>query len=96
MLATLDTGIEGGKWFRLIDKFWSPKNLESSLQKLVAKGGSAGVDRIADVFCSRWRCHRRPLCCVFGVCLILGLVAQESRFRQAVVEFVRRTWVLLD
>jgi RNA-directed DNA polymerase len=44
MLATLETGIEGGKWFRLIDKVWSPKNLERSLQKVVAKGGSAGVD----------------------------------------------------
>ena len=44
MLATLETGIEGGKWFRLIDKVWSPKNLESSLEKVVAKGGSAGID----------------------------------------------------
>ena len=25
MLATLETGIEGGKWFRLIDNVWSPK-----------------------------------------------------------------------
>ena len=46
MLATLETGIEGGKWFRLIDKVWSPKNLECSLQKVVAKGGSAGVETI--------------------------------------------------
>jgi RNA-directed DNA polymerase len=45
MLATLETGIEGGKWFRLIDKVWSPKNLARSLQKVVAKGGSAGIDR---------------------------------------------------
>ena len=44
MLATLETGIEGGKWFRLIDKVWSPKNLARSLEKVVAKGGSAGVD----------------------------------------------------
>ncbi len=44
MLATLETGIEGGKWFRLIDKVWSPKNLAGSLQKVVAKGGSAGID----------------------------------------------------
>jgi hypothetical protein len=43
MLATLERGIEGGKWFRLVDKVWSPKNLESSLGKVVAKGGSAGV-----------------------------------------------------
>jgi len=44
MLATLETGIEGSKWFRLIDKVWSPKNLAGSLQKVVAKGGSAGID----------------------------------------------------
>ena len=44
MLATLETGIGGGKWFRLIDKVWSPKNLAGSLQKVVAKGGSAGID----------------------------------------------------
>jgi RNA-directed DNA polymerase len=44
MLATLETGIEGGKWFRLIDKIWSAKNLAGSLQKVVAKGGSAGID----------------------------------------------------
>ena len=44
MLATLETGIEGGKWFRLIDKVWSAKNLAESLQKVVAKGGSAGID----------------------------------------------------
>jgi hypothetical protein len=45
MLATLETGIEGGQWFRLIDKVWSPKNLARSLQKVVAKGGSAGIDK---------------------------------------------------
>ena len=44
MLTALETGLEGGKWFRLIDKVWSPKNLGSSLEKVVAKGGSAGVD----------------------------------------------------
>jgi RNA-directed DNA polymerase len=44
MLAALETGIKGGKWFRLIDKVWSPKNLARSLEKVVAKGGSAGVD----------------------------------------------------
>jgi RNA-directed DNA polymerase len=44
MLATLETGIEGGKWFRLIDKVWSTKNLARALQKVIAKGGSAGID----------------------------------------------------
>lgn len=45
MLATLERGIEGGKWFRLNDKVWSPKNLAGALQKVVAKGGSAGIDK---------------------------------------------------
>ena len=30
----------------LIDKVWSPKNLAGSLQKVVAKGGSAGMKAI--------------------------------------------------
>ena len=35
---------KGGKWFRLIDKVWSEKNLRSALGKVVAGGGSAGMD----------------------------------------------------
>jgi RNA-directed DNA polymerase len=45
MLKALETGIEGGKWFRLIDKVWSEKNLQSALKQVVAKGGSPGVDQ---------------------------------------------------
>lgn len=44
MLKTLETGMEGGKWFRLIDKVWSEASLQSALKKVVANGGSAGVD----------------------------------------------------
>jgi hypothetical protein len=33
MLKALETGMgEGGKWFRLIDKVWSEKNLQSALE----------------------------------------------------------------
>ena len=45
MLATLETGIEGGKWFRLIDKVWGEKNLGRALEKVIENGGSAGIDR---------------------------------------------------
>ena len=44
MLKTLETGMEEGKWFRLIDKVWSEKNLQSALEQVVYNGGSAGVD----------------------------------------------------
>lgn len=45
MLAALETGVKGGKWFRLIDKVWSTKNLQRALAKVVENGGSAGIDR---------------------------------------------------
>ncbi len=44
MLAALETGLKGSKWYRLIDKVWSPKNLQCALDKVVRNGGSAGVD----------------------------------------------------
>src|SRR5262245_14468863 len=40
MLATLERGIKGGKWFSLIDKVWKMENLQSAAAK-VAKGKSA-------------------------------------------------------
>jgi RNA-directed DNA polymerase len=45
MLAALETGIEGGKWFRLIDKVWGEKNLGRAFEKVMENGGSAGIDR---------------------------------------------------
>jgi RNA-directed DNA polymerase len=44
MLKALETGMEGGKWFRLIDKVWSEKNLQSALRQVHSNGGSAGID----------------------------------------------------
>ena len=44
MLKALETGLEGGKWFRLIDKVWSEENLQSALKQVLRNGGSAGVD----------------------------------------------------
>ena len=45
MLAALETGLEGGKWFRLIDKVWGEKNLDRAFEKVMENGGSAGIDR---------------------------------------------------
>ena len=44
MLATLEGGIKGGKWFSLIDKVWKMENLQSALKTVVANKGAAGVD----------------------------------------------------
>lgn len=39
MLATLEGGIKGGKWFSLIDKVWKMDNLQSAVKKM-AQGKS--------------------------------------------------------
>ena len=44
MLKALETGLEGNKWFRLIDKVWSEKNLQRAVARVMENGGSAGVD----------------------------------------------------
>ena len=46
MLATLEQGIEGGKWFRLFDNVISERNLFAAFQQVASNRGSAGVDHI--------------------------------------------------
>ena len=44
MLATLERGIKGGKWFSLIDKVWKRENLQSATEQVLRNRGGAGVD----------------------------------------------------
>ena len=44
MLATLERGIEGGKWFSLVDKVWNEKHLLMAAWSVISKDGAAGVD----------------------------------------------------
>ena len=44
MLAALDNGVKGGKWFSLIDKVTRLQTLEIAWHKVAANKGSAGVD----------------------------------------------------
>jgi RNA-directed DNA polymerase len=46
MLTTLIEGVEGGKWFRLIDKVYSQRNLLTAYQQVASKRGAAGVDHV--------------------------------------------------
>ena len=47
MLAALEWGVKGGKWFSLIDKVWYLPNLESAWKQVAANRGSAGIDNIS-------------------------------------------------
>lgn len=44
MLAALDNGVKGGKWFSLIDKVYRAETLKAAWQKVAANRGAAGVD----------------------------------------------------
>jgi RNA-directed DNA polymerase len=44
MLAALENGVKGGKWFSLIDKVYRAETLRAAWQKVEANGGAAGVD----------------------------------------------------
>lgn len=45
MLAALENGVKGGKWFSLIDKVYRPATLLAAWRKVAAKAGAAGVDQ---------------------------------------------------
>lgn len=47
MVATLERGVKGGKWFSLVDKVWKMENLQSAAAKVRTNGGAAGVDGLS-------------------------------------------------
>src|SRR5947208_5448416 len=44
MLAALQRGVKGDKWFSLMDKVWKMENLQSAMQQVMRNQGGAGVD----------------------------------------------------
>ncbi len=46
MLAALENGVKGGKWFSLIDKVYRKENLHSAFKKVKKNDGAGGVDHV--------------------------------------------------
>ena len=44
MVSALVNGVEGGKWYSLMDKVWAPATLQLAWTKVRANRGAAGVD----------------------------------------------------
>lgn len=44
MVATLERGIKGGKWYSLMDKVWNPSHLRMAAWSVIGKDGAPGVD----------------------------------------------------
>src|SRR5262249_62071828 len=47
MLAALEQGVKGGKWYSLIDKVQSETTLKAAFTEVAANKGAAGVDHIS-------------------------------------------------
>ena len=62
MLAALENGVKGGKWFSLIDKVYRPGTLQAAWQKVAANAGAAGVDgQSVEKFAARSEDYLREL-----------------------------------
>lgn len=49
MLAALDDGVKGGKWYSLIDKVYPEAALRAAFTRVAANRGAAGVDHVTIV-----------------------------------------------
>ncbi len=47
MLAALENGVTGGRWYSLMDKVYAPCTLEAAWKRVAANRGAAGVDRVS-------------------------------------------------
>ena len=47
MLATLDKGVIGGKWYSLIDKLYPETTLRAAFKAVAVNRGAAGVDHVS-------------------------------------------------
>lgn len=47
MLAALENGVKGSKWYSMMDKVYSSQTLRAAWLKVASNGGAAGVDRMS-------------------------------------------------
>jgi RNA-directed DNA polymerase len=81
MLAALEKGVQGGRWFSLIDKVYSVLNLEASWQQVKRNRGGAGVDHMTiGRFSSHAEAHLESL----------REQLREGHYRPQVI---RRVWI---
>lgn len=81
MLTALEHGVQGGKWFRLIDKVYAGANLRAAFKRVAANKGAAGVDHVTI------RAFARHL--EDNLCRLERALGERSYRPQA----VRRVWI---
>ncbi len=81
MLTALEHGVQGGKWFRLIDKVYAGANLRAAFKRVAANKGAAGVDHVTIKAFAR---HLED-----NLCRLERALGERSYRPQA----VRRVWI---
>jgi RNA-directed DNA polymerase len=81
MLTALEEGIEGGKWFRLIDKVYADANLVAGYRRVAVNKGAAGIDHVTTKAFGR---HLEDN---------LSRVGELLRRRKYRPQAVRRVWI---
>ena len=81
MLAALEQGVKGGRWFSLMDKVYAMPNLRAAFAKVKANAGAAGVDgQTVEMFEQHLEAN-------------LERLAAELRARNYRPRAVRRRWI---
>ena len=81
MLAALEAGVKGGKWYSLMDKVYAERTLRAAWERVRRNGGSAGVDRQSvEAFAARAEQY-------------LAELAGELRAGTYQPQAVRRAWI---
>jgi RNA-directed DNA polymerase len=81
MLAALEAGVKGGKWYSLMDKVYAARTLELAWERVRRNKGSAGVDR-QSIAMFEARAER-----------YLSEIAQDLRTGKYRPRPVKRTWI---
>ena len=82
MLAALDNGVTGGKWYSLMDKVTALRTLAAAWKRVAANKGAAGVDGISIArFKARASLNSRGTCVRAGInrCLPDGSIFPKDR-----------------
>jgi RNA-directed DNA polymerase len=81
MLAALEDGVKGGKWFSLMDKVGAERTLRAAWERVARNGGSAGVDRMS---VEAFAAHAEQYLAELGQALRVGTYQPQA---------VRRVWI---
>jgi len=81
MLTALEQGVKGGKWFSLMDKVYSERNLRTAFQEVAANDGAAGVDHVT---IEDFEAHRMPN---------LRQLSESLRNGSYEPQTIRRCWI---